>query len=75
MTQETTNKPDLYIFTKVTDGRSDRIASRIGVAFKHKEKDGYNIILDAQPLPLDGRIQIVAFPPTEPPISTPTEKV
>lgn len=66
MTQETeTRKPALYIYTKVAEGNKDRIGSRIGVAFNHKESEGLNIILDAQPLPIEGRIQLVGFPPKE----------
>ena len=58
-------KPDLYIHVKVQDGRNDRIGSRIGVAFHHKDGTGLNIILDAQPIPVDGRIELVGFPPKE----------
>lgn len=58
-------KPDLYVHTKVQDGRSDRIGSRIGVAFHHKDGTGMNIILDAMPIPVDGRIELVGFPPKE----------
>lgn len=58
-------KPDLYIHVKVQDGRSDRIGSRIGVAFHHKDGAGLNIILDAMPIPVDGRIELVGFPPKE----------
>ncbi|MEZ4938758.1 MAG: hypothetical protein R2799_14300 [Crocinitomicaceae bacterium] len=66
MTNETqTNKPDFYIYAKVADDQGDRIGPRIGVAFKHKEKEGLNIILDAQPIPINGRIQLVAFVPLE----------
>ena len=66
MTQEVQTKgPDLFIYTKIPDGRGDRIGSRIGVAFQHKEKMGFTLYLDAQPIPLDGRIQLIAFPPKE----------
>lgn len=58
-------KPDLFIHVKVQDGRSDRIGSRIGVAFHHKDGTGLNIILDAMPIPVDGRIELVGFPPKE----------
>ena len=64
MTQES-NKPDLHIHSKIADGRSDRIGPRIGVAFKHKQGEGFNILLDAQPIPIDGRISLVGFPPQE----------
>ena len=56
-------KPYLYLYTKVSDGRNTKIGSRIGVAFRHKDGAGINIILDAQPIPLDGRIELVGFPP------------
>ena len=61
--QNETSKVDLYIHTKVMDGRNTRIGSRIGVAFRHKDGAGMNIILDAQPIPVDGRIELVGFPP------------
>ena len=62
-TQNETRKPDLYIHTKVADAQRTRIGSRIGVAFHHKDGQGVNIILDAQPLPVNGRIELVGFPP------------
>ena len=55
-------KPALNIFIKVPQGDDTRIGSQIGVAFKHGEGEGFNIILDAQPIPLNGRIELVAFP-------------
>lgn len=64
MTNQTnSNKPDISIYTRVAqkDGQS-RLGSQIGVGFKHKgDKQGFNIYLDAQPIPLDGRIELVAF--------------
>jgi len=61
--QNQNNKPALYIHAKVADGRETRIGSRIGVAFHHKDGVGLNILLDAQPIPLDGRIELIALPP------------
>ena len=55
--------PDLTIHTKVRSGRDTKIGSRIGVGFFHKDRVGVNIILDAQPIPLDGQIELVGFPP------------
>jgi hypothetical protein len=58
-----TNKPDIAIYTRVPskDG-TNRLGSQIGVGFKHKgEKKGFNIYLDSQPIPLNGRIELVAF--------------
>jgi len=63
---ETTNKktPDLYIHTKVSDGKSSRIASRIGCAFYHNDGVGMNIILDALPISLPhGQVELVGFAP------------
>ena len=64
MTDNTSNKPALNVFTKLAspDGTS-RIGSQIGVAFKHGEGDGFNIILDAQPIPQNGKIELIAFVP------------
>lgn len=59
------NKPALYIHAKVADGRETRIGSRIGVAFYHKDGVGLNILLDAQPIPLDGRIELIGLPPKD----------
>lgn len=56
-------RPDLKVHTKVIEGRKEKIGSRIGVGFYHKDGVGINIILDAQPLPVDGRIHLVVFPP------------
>lgn len=64
MTDKSTNKPALNVFTKVAnpDGTS-RIGSQIGVAFKHGEGEGFNIILDAQPIPINGKVELIAFKP------------
>lgn len=66
-TTQTTGKkvPDLYVHAKVQDGRDTRIGPRIGVGFYHGDRTGLNIILDAQPIPLDGRIELVGFPPRD----------
>lgn len=63
MTDQTEkNRPALNIFVKVPYGEETRIGSQIGVAFKHKSgAGGYNIILDAVPIPQEGRIELVAF--------------
>ncbi len=59
--------PALNIFAKVAMGRESRVGPQIGVAFNHKEGGGYNIILDAQPIPFDGRVELVAFLPAPKP--------
>ena len=62
MTQETQKrKPELRIFAKVPVGVESKIGAQLGVAFKHHEGDGYNIILDASPIPHDGKIELIAF--------------
>ena len=53
--------PDFHIHVKVPNGEETIIASRIGVGFYHQNKKGINIILDAQPIPLDGKIELVGF--------------
>ena len=57
------NSPDLFIHVKVPNGRDTKIGSRIGVGFLHKDGVGLNIILDAQPIPYNGQIELVGFPP------------
>lgn len=61
-TPETKKSPDLNVFVKVPKGVETRIGPQIGVAFKHSDGQGMNILLDAQPIPFDGRIELVAFP-------------
>ena len=65
MTQETEKKkPALNVFVRVPTSDGDTRLSQIGVAWKHGgEGQGYNTILDAQPIPLDGKIELVAFAP------------
>ena len=67
MTNETkSNAPALNIYTKVPDNQGGtRLGSKIGVGFTNSK--GFNIILDAQPLPLNGRIELVAFKNTPKP--------
>ena len=55
--------PDLTIHTKIPEGQDTKIGSRIGVGFFHKDGVGVHIILDAQPIPLNGQIELVGFPP------------
>lgn len=63
-TNETTNnnKPELKVCVKVPVGVESRIGAQIGVGFKHKKGEGYNIILDAQPIAFNGRLELVIFP-------------
>ncbi|WP_367389095.1 hypothetical protein [Lewinella sp. LCG006] len=66
MSDKSQNKPALYIHVKVADGQETRIGSRIGVAFHHKDGVGLNILLDAQPIPLDGgKIELIGLPVKE----------
>jgi len=64
--QTKSNKPALNVFAKVlnTDGTT-RIGSQLGVAFTHKDGEGLNIVLDAQPISINGRVELIAFPPKE----------
>jgi len=65
-TQTTEKKtPGLYIHVKVPHGKDTRIGARIGVGFLHSDGAGMNIILDAQPIPVNGQIELVGFPPKE----------
>ena len=57
------NTPDLFIHAKVPNGRDLKVGSRIGVGWFHKDGVGVNIVLDAQPIPHNGQIELVGFPP------------
>lgn len=60
-----TRRPDLFVHTKILEGRGTRIGSRIGVAFYHQDGVGLNIILDAMPIPTGGRIELIVLPPKD----------
>jgi|GEM_PF-1521374 len=65
--EKTKKTPALNVFTKITalDGTT-HIGAKIGVAWAHtKNGDGYNIVLDAQPIvsQFTGQIEMIAFPP------------
>lgn len=60
-----TNKIDYYIHAVVQDGRGDRIGSSIGVAFNNKNGNGFTAYLDAQPIPIDGKIKLVGLIPNQ----------
>jgi hypothetical protein len=64
-TQNQSRRPDLFVHAKVPDGRGTRIGSRIGVAFYHQDGVGLNILLDASPLPIEGRIELIVLPPKD----------
>ena len=64
-TTENKKTPDFYIHAKTYKGVESKIGSRIGAAFYHKNEKGLNIFLDAQPIPLNGQIELVAFAPDE----------
>lgn len=59
---KTKKTPDYNIHVKVPVGVETKIGAAIGVAFKHNEGEGLNLILDAQPIAYNGRIELVAFP-------------
>lgn len=60
------NTPDFYVHAIVPTGRnSTRVGSRLGAIFNHNNGDGFAILLDAIPIPLEGtgQIQLVAYKP------------
>ena len=64
MTNETEKKkPALNLYVRVPQSDGDTRLSQIGVAWKHGEGEGDNIVLHGQPIPQDGKISLVAFPP------------
>ncbi len=57
------NKPDQYVYAIVPNGRGNRIGARLGVVFNHKTGGGFTLYLDAVPIPKDGQIELVGYPP------------
>lgn len=39
--------------------------TRLGVAFENKNGDGWNVLLDAMPAPVDGQYKIMLKPPQD----------
>ena len=64
LNETTKNKPSVYIHAKVPNGKGTRVGSQIGVGWFFETDDGVgvNIVLDAQPIPLNGQIELVGFP-------------
>jgi hypothetical protein len=63
MSKETTrNLPDYIVYGVQDRDRGQKpVWTRVGAAFRHKEKEGLNIDLRALPINFDGRL--VLFPP------------
>ena len=62
------NKPAYNIFTRVPNGEGKtKAGNQIGVAFKFTYSEGagegLNLVLDSQPIPRNGKIELVAYPP------------
>lgn len=55
MAQSTSNKPE-YIAYHVVDRGEKSYWTRVGVAWKHRDGNGFNVEL--QIMPLDGRISL-----------------
>ena len=66
MTQQTEKKqPDFKVHTVVAQGRGQtRIGPQIGVAYFNKDGQGLKAYLNAQPIPVDGQIELAFFVPT-----------
>ena len=59
------SEPTYRAFTVIKREGQDDFWLPIGAAFKHQSGDGYNIILQALPLPADGSCKIVLRPPKD----------
>lgn len=59
-------QPDMRAFTVVKREGQDDFWLAIGAAFAHQNGEGYNVILQALPIPNgDGQCKIVLRPPKE----------
>ncbi len=62
----TTHQPAMRAFTVIKREGQDDFWLPIGAAFKHQTGDGYNVILQALPIPNgDGQCKIVQRPPKD----------
>lgn len=60
---QSTSKIDYYVHAIIADGRGERIGNNIGVAFNNKSGNGFTMYLDANPIPIDGQVKLVALKP------------
>jgi hypothetical protein len=57
------NTPDFYVHAVVPNDQGNRIGASLGRVFNHKKGEGFTLYLDAQPIPNNGQIELVAYPP------------
>lgn len=55
----------LAVGTYQKDGQEKTSYTRIGVAFPMRDKEGYQVVLDAMPASQDGKYKILLMPPRE----------
>ena len=61
-----THQPAMRAFTVIKREGQDDFWLPIGAAFKHQSGDGFNVILQAMPIPNgDGQCKIVLRPPKD----------
>ena len=61
---QSSSKVDYNVHVIIPDGDSDRIGPKLGVAFNNKSGNGFSIILNAYPIPINGKVKLVALKPT-----------
>jgi len=70
-----THQPAMRAFTVIKREGQDDFWLPIGAAFKHQSGDGYNVILQAMPIPNgDGQCKIVLRPPKDDENDRPQER-
>ncbi len=71
----TTHQPAMRAFTVIKREGQDDFWLPIGAAFAHQNGDGYNVILQALPIPNgDGQCKIVLRPPKDEDDRNPQER-
>ena len=53
------SKPDFRVYTVIKRDGKDDYWLNLGVAFKHEDGDGYNLLLQA--MPLDGKLVLRTY--------------
>ena len=70
-----THQPAMRAFTVIKREGQDDFWLPIGAAFKHQSGDGFNVILQAMPIPNgDGQCKIVLRPPKDDDDRAPQER-
>lgn len=61
-TEKTNKSPEYKVFSVIKAFENSTRKKQVGVAWKHKTGEGFNIVLDLMPIPNEGKVELVVFP-------------